>query len=175
MVGINRFAFEILWGNQIGQLFNDSVHSIYYLVLRFMLDILGIFIRLIYCVFTLEFFQISERTSFISFIFNGKATDQTLFLSVLFFTTAKSYYWLLSVRDQININYFDRFVCWDYLFIAHNSVFFPHNDVKCSTSIWAHHFMPIVVGMNEIVLLVTIRVTQASLLILLNADLEMCP
>lgn len=140
-----------------------------------MLDILGIFIRLIYCVFTLEFFQISERTNFITFIFNGKATDQTLFLFALFFITAKNYYWLLFVRDQININYFDRFVCWDYLFIAHNSVFFPHNDVKCSISIWAHHFIPIVVGMNEIILLVTIRVTQASLLILLNADLEMYP
>jgi hypothetical protein len=111
MIGISCFVFEIFGGNQISQLFNDSVHSICYLVLRFMLDILGIFIRLIYCVFTLGFFQISERTSFISFIFNGKATDQTLFLSVLFFTTAKSYYWLLSVRDQININYFDRFVC----------------------------------------------------------------
>jgi hypothetical protein len=111
MVGINHFVFEIFEVNQIGQLFHDSVHSIYYLVLIFMLDIIGIFIRPIYCVFTIEFFQISERTSFIAFIFNGKATDQTLFLFALFFITAKSYYWLLSVRDQININYFDRFVC----------------------------------------------------------------
>jgi hypothetical protein len=35
--------------------------------------------------------------------------------------------------------------------------------------------MSIIVGMNEITLLVTIRVTLASLLILLNADLEMYP
>ena len=105
------YAFGVLEEYQSDQLISDFVHLIYYLMFKSILDILEIFIKLTYCGATLEFFQTSVKNSFISFTSLYKAIDQTLFLFVLIFTIAKSYYLLLSAISQIYIHYSDLFAC----------------------------------------------------------------